>query len=81
MVAALNLEDKAFIVYIASISQDTDVHPFWRAQIGLLKADETPTSIPPEYVDFTNIFSKDLVVKLPKHIGMNDHAINLIERQ
>lgn len=41
-----------------------------------LKADKTFTSIFSEYADFGNIFFKDLVAKLPKYTGMNNHTIN-----
>ena len=47
----------------------------------LLKGNETPTFIPSKYTDFADIYSKDLAVMLPKHTRINDHAINLIERQ
>ena len=40
--AFLDVEDKAFIVYIASISQDLDVCSFWKAQIVLLKTNKAP---------------------------------------
>lgn len=32
-------------------------------------------------MDFVNIFSLKLVTKLPKHIKINNNAINLIENQ
>lgn len=36
---ALDIENKAFVVYVTSISQNLDVYLFWRAQIISLKAD------------------------------------------
>ena len=70
---------KGFIVDIASMSQDMHIHPFWRTQIALLKADKTVISILPKYAEFLNIFSKDLVAKLPKYIKINNYTIYLIK--
>ena len=42
-------------------------------------AKEAPRKIPTEYLDFGDIFSPDLVSKLPKHIGINDHTIKLVD--
>lgn len=72
----LDLEDKAFVVYVVSIIQDLNIHPLWKAQIILLKANKAFISIPPEYVDFINVFLKDLVAELPKHFKINDYTIN-----
>lgn len=44
-----------------------------------LKADKILISILSEYIDFADIFSKNLVVKLPEHTKINDHIIDLIE--
>ena len=33
----------------------------------------------PKYLDFANIFSRDLASELPKHTGINDHAIKLVD--
>lgn len=78
---AFNLEDKVFVVYLTFINQDLDVHPSWIAQIALLKADKTPTSVYSEYINFINIFPKDLIVELSELIEINDLTINLIKIQ
>ena len=39
--------------------------------------DEAPTKVPPEYADYADVFSFDLAMKLPKNIGINEHAIEL----
>lgn len=44
-----------------------------------LKADNAPISILFEYVNFIDIFSKDLIVKLPKYIINNNYTINLVD--
>ena len=43
-----------------------------------LVANETLTSIPTKYFDFADVFSLELASKFPKHIGINNHAINLV---
>ena len=42
-------------------------------------ANEAPISIFTEYSDFADVFSPELASKLPKHIGINDHAIELVD--
>ena len=76
---AFDLEDKVFIVHIASISRDLIIHSFWRALIALLKANETSTFVLSEYADFANVFYKDLTARLLKYIVINDHTIDLIK--
>ena len=83
---ALDLESETFVVHIASFSSDAspsssllDVHPSRRPQIFGLIAEEAPTKVPAEYLDFANVFSSDLISKLPKHTGINDHAIDLVK--
>ena len=44
---------------------DVDVHSFRGPHIADLIAEEAPTKISTEYADFANIFSSDLISKLP----------------
>ena len=44
-------------------------------------AKKAPTKIPTKYSDFVDIFSPDLAFKLPKHTGINNHAIELVDGQ
>lgn len=44
----------------------------------LLIVDEAPTTISSEYFDFIDVFSPKLVVEILEHMGINNHAINLI---
>ena len=37
--------------------------------------------VPAKYLDFADIFSADLASELPKHTGINDHAIKLVNSQ
>ncbi len=79
--AALDLEDEAFIVHVTALSVDLvdEVHPSKRAQIAHLKADEAPTKVPSKYADFADVFSPKLNAELPKHTGINDHTIELVD--
>ena len=42
-------------------------------------ANEALTSISIEYSDFADVFSPDLASELPKHTGINNHAIKLVD--
>ena len=79
--ATFDLDDEVFVVHIASIIPNSDVHPSWRAQIALLKADGVLTFVSSKYTNFADIFSKDLIAKLSGYTGINDYSIYLIERQ
>ena len=46
-----------------------------------MKADKTLTKVPSKYADFINIFSPKLAMKLLEYIGINNHAIKLINNQ
>ena len=87
---ALDLENETFVIYVISLSFDAspsssslkfNVHPFQRSQISDLIAKKAPTKISAKYLDFTDIFSSDLASKLSKHIGINDHIIELVNSQ
>ncbi len=78
---ALNPEHKAFIVHVAALSIDLGdkMNLSRRAQIAYLKADEAPIKVLSEYADFADVFLPNLVVKLPEHMKINDHAIELVD--
>ena len=86
--AALDPKYKTYVVHVGSVNSNAipsfsplelNVHPFRRAQVSGLIAEEAFTKVFAQYSDFANIFSPDLVTKLPKHIGINDHAIKLVK--
>lgn len=79
VVVTLDLDDEIFIVYIASIISLHPIHPSHLAQIALLKADEMLIAILFKFADFVEVFSLDLVAKLPKPTRINNHDIKLIE--
>ena len=85
--ATLDPEHKSYVVYIGSVSSDAspssllDVHPSRRPQVSGLIAKEAPTKVLAKYSDFADVFSPNLASELPKHIGINDHAIELVGGQ
>ena len=86
--ATLHPEYETYVVYIRSVSSNAlpsfpplNVHPFHRPQIFGLIAKEALTKVLAKYLDFADIFLPDLAFELPKHIGINDHAIKLVDGQ
>ena len=83
--AALDPEHETYVVHVASLSStplaSLDVYPSRRLQISGLIVKEAPTKVPAEYLDFADVFSPDLASELPKHIGINNHAIELVDSQ
>ena len=81
--AALDPEHETYVVHVASLNstplKSPNVHPSWRPQISGLIAEEAPTKVFDEYLDFADVFSADLASKLPKHTGINNHAIELVD--
>ena len=63
---------------MAAISTRTDsnIHPS-RAQITLLDVEEV--AIPPEYADYTDVFSPDYAAELLEHTGIDNHNIGLVD--
>ena len=55
------------------------MHPSKRAQIAHLKADKALIKVPSKYADFADVFFPKLAVELPKHMEINDHAIELVD--
>ena len=86
--ATLNLEHQTYVVHVEPVSSDTlpsfsllefDVHPSCRSQVSGLIAEEAPTKVSAKYLDFVDVFSPDLVSELPKHTGINNHNIELVD--
>ncbi len=72
---------KAFIVHVAtlSVNLDDELHLSRRAQIAYQKADKASSKVLSEYADFADVFSLKLAAKLPKHMRINNHAIELVD--
>ena len=58
-----------------------DVHFFCRPQVFGLIVEKAFTKVSAEYLDFVNIFSLYLGSKLTRYIGINNHAIELVDNQ
>lgn len=46
-----------------------------------MKADKAFTFIPFKYIDFADVFSKNLAAKLSEYNKINDYAIDLVKDQ
>lgn len=79
IVAAFDLEDMIFVIYVAFLTIYKDVYTSYKAQIAPLKANEAPTTIPPEYFNFVDVFFPELAIELVEHKKINKHVINLID--
>ena len=86
----LDPEHETYIVHIASLSSTPvmslrstplDLHPFRKPQISSLIAEEASTKVPAKYSNFADVFSPDLAFELPKHTGINNHIIELVNGQ
>ena len=77
---ALNLKYETFIVYVASLNFNSlNIHLSYRPQIAGMIAEEASTKIFTKYVNFTNVFSSDLIPKLPKYTKINNYTIKLVD--
>lgn len=52
-----------------------------KTQIVYPKRDKVLIKVSTKYINFTNIFSSKLAIKLLKYIGINDHTIELINNK
>ena len=55
------------------------MHPLKKAQIANLKVDEAPTKVLSKHADFIDAFLLKLDAELPKHMGINNYAIELMD--
>ncbi len=55
------------------------MHPSRKAQIAHLKADEACFDFLSKYANFVDIFLPKLVIELPEHTRINNHAIELVD--
>ena len=72
---ALDEKSKTFVVYVAFLNQTPVIYPDKAAQIGSLLTKEI--TIPDEYSDFTDVFSKEKTLVQPKCTELNEHTIDL----
>lgn len=71
----MNPSEKAFVVHVIYLGSKMIIYSIQKAQIALLITKKVV--IPAEYLDFANIFSKKLVVKLLEPSDINKKWINL----
>lgn len=64
-----------------SIFDTNKVYFSGRAQIVSLQIKEAPTIVISEYFNFADIFTSQMVAKLPKHTRIDDYAINLVKNR
>ena len=55
------------------------MHTSKKVQIAYLKTDKAFIKIFSKYVNFANVFLLKLAIELPKHMGINDYTIELID--
>ena len=88
--AALDSEHETYVIHVGSVSSNVlpssspfelDIHLFRRPQVSSLIAEKALTKVSAKYLDFADVFSPDLASELPKHTGINDHAIELVDGQ
>ena len=77
MVAVSNKKDEIFVMYIVTLSINSNVYTSWQAQIFLIDIEEFIISS--KYADYTDIFSLNSAAKLLKYTNINNHPINLID--
>ena len=77
----LNPNDKTFVMHVATPAKPTimPIHPFCPAYVALLMSEET--GILNKYSDISNVFSLKSAAELPKHIGINNHPINMLNNK
>ena len=75
--AVFNENVEAFVVHLASFTSNMTIYLAKEAQIASLLAEKV--TVPVEYADFINIFSKKLTKELPKRTDINKHTIKLEE--
>ena len=73
--AALDKKSETFVVHIAFFNLVPRIHPDREAQIAFLLTEEVKN--PDEYLDFTNVFSKEKALILPESTKLNEHTIDL----
>ena len=85
---ALDPKYETFVIYVVSLSFITspsssllNVDLFRRPQVVGLIVEEALTKVLAKYSDFMDEFFLDLESKLPKHIKINNYAIELVNGQ
>ena len=93
---ALDLKQETFIIYVASLNSieslssvispisillNVIIHLSHRPEIANLIAKKPFTKVSAKYADFADVFSTDLISKLPEYTGINNHTMKLVDDQ
>lgn len=78
VITAFGFENEIFVIYVAFISQNSDIYPFYKVYIISLKADNLLISISFKNINSINVFFKNLAIKFSKHNTINNHSFNLL---
>lgn len=77
---ALDQKQEIFVVHITACTMELiKINPDYKVLITALIANKALVTVPIEYSDFTDVFSKKSAVILSKHTKINIHAIDLEE--
>lgn len=81
---ALDKIFETFVIYVSTVKilpklSEMIIHPLWAAQIAAFQLDKAPTEISLGYKNYADVFCPDLTMERPKNIGINEHALKLIE--
>ena len=81
---AVNEESQTFVLHVVALKAPLakmTIHYLQATQIAALKQDEAPTKVPPEYVNYADIFSFNLAIELAENTGINKYVIKLQDGQ
>lgn len=82
VIIALDNNFETFVIYVAIMkASKMTIHLFQIAQVAFLQVDKAFTKISFKYLDYTNVFSTNLAMELPKYNGMNDYAIKMVKNK
>ena len=74
----LDTNSKSFVIHVTIKEQEEIlVHFKKQAQVGALLFDKVPTKVPAKYFDYSDVFSIENIMELPKYNKINNHAIKL----
>ena len=80
IIAALDVNNKIFVVYMAIQKwKEMPMHFKRQAQVGTLLFDKAPTKVLAKYSNYSDVFSAENAAELSENTEMNEHVIKLEE--
>ena len=80
--AALDKNSETFVVHVVALKAlEPAVYLFRATLLATIQQEKAPIEIPPEYIDYADIFSPDLAMELPENTGIKEHVIELVQGQ